>query len=76
MRRFVAGIGHVFSDLNLNGDTPVRVQPKLGEWSPLRVPTTAQKKRARLTVMFATASATVALFFLGDFFYKTLMGIS
>ena len=76
MRRLLSGVGHIFSDLNLNGDTPVRVQPKLGEWSPLRVPTTAQKKRARLTVTFATLSVTVALFLLGDFFYKTLMGIT
>lgn len=76
MRRIAEGIRHIFSDLNLNGDTPVRVQPNLGEWSPLRVPTTAQKKRARFTVSFAAVGAAVALFVLGDFFYKTLMGIS
>lgn len=76
MRRFVAGLRHIFSDLNLNGDTPVRVQPNLGEWAPVRVPTTAQKKRARYTVVFASVSVTVALFLLGDFFYKALMGIS
>lgn len=66
----------LFSDLNLNGDAPVRVQPALGEWEPQRVPTTAQKKKARITVSIAFVAVTVALFYLGNFFYKILMGIS
>ncbi len=66
----------IFSDLNLNGDSPVRVQPEVGQWPPARVPTTAQKKKARLQVSAAFAGLTVALFLLGDFFYKTLMGIT
>lgn len=73
MRR-LAGISKIFSDLNLNGDAPVRVQPKLGEWQPLRVPVTAEKKKARFTVTVATISVAVALFWLGDMFYKMLMG--
>lgn len=66
----------IFSDLNLNGDAPVRVQPKVGEWGPLRVPTTAQKKKVRIQVSLAFSAAVVALFLLGNFFYKLLMGIS
>lgn len=66
----------MFSDLNLNGAAPVRVQPQLGEWEPKRVPTTRQKKKARITVSIAFVATVVALFLLGDFFYKTLMGIS
>lgn len=66
----------IFSDLNLNGDTPVRVQPLLGEWEPQRVPRTSEKKKARISVSVAFAAIVVALFFLGNFFYKTLMGIA
>ncbi|MFB9618943.1 hypothetical protein [Brooklawnia cerclae] len=66
----------LFSNLNLNGDTPVRVQPRLGEWGPRRVPSTTQKKRARLWVAGAFCGAVTALFLLGNFFYKLLMGIS
>lgn len=66
----------IFSDLNLNGDTPVRVQPKLGEWGPARVPTTKQKKRVRLLVTVGFAAVVTALFLLGNYFYKILMGIT
>ncbi len=66
----------LFSDLNLNGDSPVRVQPGIGEWGPVRVPSTAEKKMARITVTTVTISITVALWFLGRFFYRALMGIS
>ena len=66
----------IFSDLNLNSDIPVRVQPKVGEWGPQRVPTTKQKKNARIMVTIAFVAITVALFYLGNFFYKALMGIS
>lgn len=65
----------IFSDLNLNGDAPVRVQPRVGQWEPLRVPGTAEKKRARITVTIAFVAAVVGLFLLGNFFYKVLMGI-
>ena len=75
MRR-LEGLRQLFSDLNLNGDTPVRVQPQLGEWEPRRVPTTKQKKNARIMVTIAFVADTGALFYLGNFFYKALMGIS
>lgn len=66
----------IFSDLNLNGDTPVRVQPRVGEWEPHRVPGTAEKKKARVKVAIAFALTVVALFLLGNFFYEVLMGIA
>ena len=75
MRR-LEGLRQLFSDLNLNGDTPVRVQPQLGEWEPRRVPTTKQKKRVRFTVTGIFSAVVVALFLLGNYFYKILMGIT
>lgn len=75
MRR-LAGIRQIFSDLNLNGEVPVRVQPRLGEWEPKRVPTTREKKRARLQVTIAFIVLVIALFYLGNMFYKILMGIT
>lgn len=65
-----------FSNLNLHGDAPVRVQPRVGEWGPKRVPSTTQKKRTRLWVTGAFCTAVAALFVLGNFFYKALMGIA
>lgn len=64
----------IFSDLNLNSDVPVRVQPRLGEWQPVRVPTTAQKKRVRITVLGAFAMTITGCFLLGNLFYRALMG--
>ena len=40
----------IFSNLNLNGPTPPRVQPVLGEWGPENLPTTNQKRRMRIWV--------------------------
>lgn len=64
----------IFSDLNLNGDTPARVQPVIGEWGPQRLPSTSAKKRARFTVSLAFIAAAAALFWLGKFFFDILMG--
>ena len=54
----------------------MRVQPKVGEWGPQRVPTTYQKKRVRFTVTGIFSAVVVALFLLGNYFYKILMGIT
>lgn len=75
-KTMIKRLGVVFSDLNLNSDMPVRAQPVLGEWGPQRLPTTKQKKRARWTVSGAFVAVSVALFLLGNFFYKILMGIT
>lgn len=64
-----------FSNLDLNGDAPVRVQPKVGEWGPERVPTTQAKRRMRIWVVLAFTAAVVALCLLGWYFYKVLNGM-
>ena len=43
---------------------------------PQRVPTTKQKKRVRFTVTGIFCAVVVALFLLGNYFYKILMGIT
>nr|WP_203566370.1 hypothetical protein [Aestuariimicrobium ganziense] len=64
----------MFSNLNLNGDAPPRVQPKVGEWGPRGVPTTAAKKRMRIWVSIAFVLALAALVGLGYYFYDMLQG--
>ena len=46
----------------------------MGEWQPVRVPTTAQKKRVRITVLGAFAVTITGCFLLGNLFYRALMG--
>ncbi|MEL4504595.1 hypothetical protein AAEX63_05735 [Luteococcus sp. H138] len=65
-----------FSDLNLNGTAPARVQPKVGEWGPERVPTTQAKRRLRIWVSLAFIAVVAALCGLGWYFYKKLNGLS
>ena len=64
----------IFTSLNLNGSTPARVQPKVGEWGPAMVPSTASKLRMRVWASLALTVALVALFFVGRYFYKALTG--
>ena len=64
----------IFTNLNLNGSAPTRVQPKVGEWGPQMVPTTAAKKRMRIWASLALLVAVAALFGLGYYFYKALTG--
>ena len=64
----------IFSNLNLHGATPPRVQPKLGEWGPLTVPTTKQKKRMRIWVGLALLGALIAIFLLGWYVYYVMTG--
>ncbi len=64
----------VFSDLNLHGNSPARVQPEVGEWGPRNVPSTPAKKRMRIWVTLALIAAITALFLLGTYFYKALTG--
>ena len=64
----------IFTDLNLNGRSTTRVQPKVGEWGPEMVPSTAAKKRMRIWVSLVLVAGLIALFFLGRYFYKTLTG--
>lgn len=63
-----------FSDLNLNGHTPPRVQPEIGEWGPEKVPTTKQKKRMRIYVSIALPAIMLACFLLGWYVYYLMTG--
>ena len=63
----------IFSNLNLNGATPPRVQPRLGEWGPDQVPSTKQKKRMRIWVGLALLGAMIAIFLLG-YVYHAMTG--
>lgn len=64
----------LFSNLNLNGATPVRVQPRLGEWGPDDVPSTRSKKRTRVVVAIAFPVAALCVFLLGWFVYYLMTG--
>ena len=64
----------VFSNLNLNGSAPPRVQPALGEWGPLRVPSTRQKKRMRIWVGPVLLGTMLACFLLGWYVYYLMTG--
>lgn len=65
----------MFSDLNLDGSAPVRARPNVGEWGPVNVISTAQKKRLRVwtSVIFLVALVVVVL--LGRYFYRLVMGL-
>lgn len=62
----------VFSDLNLNGPSPMRAQPKVGEWGPEQVPGTRWKKWQRVLVPVVAVALAVGVFFLGRMFYLML----
>lgn len=63
----------LFSNLNLNGRTPLRVQPKAGVWGPVGVPTTRAKKRMRIWVSIALAVALAALSTAFYIFYRATL---
>jgi hypothetical protein len=67
-------VPRIFSNLNLHGMTPPRVQPYLGEWGPERVPTTRQKKRMRIWVSLALFAGLLAIFLLGWYIYYLMTG--
>lgn len=64
----------IFSNLNLHGATPPRVQPKIGDWGPERVPTTKAKKRMRLWVSLAFVAALLAIVVVGWLIYYAMTG--
>jgi hypothetical protein len=72
--RFKALWKRAFSNLNLNGHTPLRVQPTIGEWGPEEVPTTKKKKRMRIYVALALPVTMLACFILGWFVYFLMTG--
>ncbi len=64
----------IFSNLNLNGATPPRVQPKIGEWGPEKVPSTKLKKRMRIFVPVALFVIMLVIFLFGWYVYYLLTG--
>jgi hypothetical protein len=66
-------MGQVFSDLDLDGDAPVRARPGVGEWGPQNVITTAQKKRQRIWAVLAFVVALCVIIAMGTFWYHELM---
>lgn len=64
----------LLSNLNLNGRTPLRVQPGVGEWGPEGVPSTRSKQLMRVWVALAFVVALTVLSLLGYHFYKVLQG--
>jgi hypothetical protein len=67
-------VPRIFSNLNLNGSTPPRVQPNIGEWGPEKVPSTKFKKRMRIWVSLALLAALLAIFLLGWYVYHLTTG--
>lgn len=65
---------HFSSDLNLDGQSPLRAQPARGSWGPPGVPGTRWKKFQRILVPVVTVAIAVGLFFLGRMFYLILTG--
>lgn len=53
------------SDLNLNSGVPPRAMPIIGEWGPLGVVSTKQKRRQRWLVLGAAFVVLVAICLLG-----------
>jgi hypothetical protein len=70
----VGRVPRIFSDLNLNGATPPRVRPALGEWGPELVPTTRSKRRMRIWVGLALLGTMIAIFLLGWYVYHAMTG--
>ena len=70
----MGAVPRLFSNLNLHGDTPPRVRPTLGEWGPLQVPTTRQKRRMRIWVGLALLGTMIAVFLLGWYVYHAMTG--
>jgi hypothetical protein len=67
-------VPRIFSNLNLHGGAPPRVQPTIGEWGPVKVPSTRQKRRMRIWVTLALLGALIAIFLLGWYVYYLMTG--
>lgn len=50
----------------------MRAQPRVGQWGPVRVPSTRAKKVQRIVVPIVAVALAVGLFFLGRMFYLQL----
>lgn len=64
----------VFSNLNLNGNTPTRIRPRLGEWGPTDMISTREKKRQRWLVPLVCFLILLGVSLLWYYFYTALTG--
>ena len=64
-----------FTNLNLDGQTPVRTRPRVGEeqWAPAAVPTTKRKKVQRVLAPIAFSVALGVLVGVGYYFFRILV---
>lgn len=62
-----------FTDLNLDGRTPIRVRPRLGEWGPRKVPSTRLKKVQRILAPIVFVLVLGALVGVGYYFFRVLI---
>lgn len=62
-----------FSNLDLNGPTPVRVQPKVGVWGPAGVPSTRHKKWVRIGAVVGFVVAFAAVLGWATYIYFSFM---
>ena len=64
-----------FTNLNLDGQTPVRTRPRVGEeqWAPEEVPTTKSKKVQRVLAPIAFGVALTVLVGVGYYFFRILV---
>jgi len=58
-----------FSNPNLNGKAPLRVQPEVGEWGPLDVTSARTKSRRRALMPLLFLTMVLAVVALGTFLY-------
>ena len=64
-----------FTNLNLDGQTPLRTRPRVGEeqWAPAAVPTTKRKKVQRVLAPIAFSVALAVLVGVGYYFFRIIV---
>lgn len=62
----------LFSDPDLNGNVPLRVQPEVGEWGPLEVTSARTKSRRRALMPLAFLTVVCAVVALGRHMFLEL----
>jgi len=63
----------VFTKLNLHENTPLRVQPVVGEWGPMEAMSTRRKRRARWAWVIGFVLVVAALLLFGGWVYGQVM---
>lgn len=61
-----------FSKVSLNGDSPLRIQPQIGEWGPQQVVSARTKLRQRALMPLLLTGVLAALCGLGTFMFVQL----